>query len=429
MANRHPNEGDPTKRSRKGTKLTLAFPSMPTFTRNPYEVYLIQKQKHHDVLKLAFKQTAVEITQDVVTGLPVQFKWTQNSVEKVWYGYVSYVATSVRANQDGTMDVVCVGASWPLKERATRVFVESTITDAVASIAKQFGLEFVGDAHPRVFPQLIIAGQSYWSWIQEQADRVGYAAYVEGTTLYFRKLDTVITQNSSSIPIFSLQDPSIGLDAQSLVDRTLTTFKIIKGDYIEGEDDLRTSMVSGGVNPFTLEAITAAASPSDVGANMRADNSAVLFSEYRTDQVVTSKSEADLTSKDLAQKSRFTTPAKIRGIGDYRCTPYGLLQVLGTGKITDGYWLVKEVVHYFIMYGQYEVEMTVLSDGLGDSQVNGFEMGKSVGRNIVNISEALGSNSSQATARAGQPPTLQQTLIPQTPTELTFSPQSARWKA
>jgi hypothetical protein len=430
MTARHPNERDPSKASRKGTSFNFRFPSMPTFRRSPYEVKLMQGQGKHDILNLVFKQTAIDVVEDVVTGLPVEFTWTRNSIKKVWNGYVSHVSTSLRANQDGTMNVVCIGASFPLKERATRVFTDSTIPEAIGVIAKEFGFEYVNDTHSRKFSQLILAGQSYWSWIQEQSNSIGYAVYVEGTTLFCRKLDSAITQNSSSIPLFSLKNPEVGLDSQSqFADRTLTNFKVLQGDYLEIDGLVRTSVVSGGVDPLSLETSVSTSSPALVGANLRATNSNVLFSEYRSDKVLGTKREVNVMSEDLAQKTRFTIPANIKGLGDYRCVPYGLVQVDGTGINTDGYWLIKEVTHSFIMYGQYEVEMTVLSDGVGTSLMKGYEMDKSNGRDLVNIFEALSSTRSQSTPRANKEPTLSQKLIPLNPRDNSFGPQSMRWKA
>jgi len=429
VPNLHPEERDASKASTRGTKFFISVPSMPTITRQPYEATLFQSQGNHDVLRLSFKQTGPEYTDAIQTGTPLLFSWTQYSHTKNWYGYVSYVASSSRANQDGQMEVVCVGTSFPLKERATRVFIESTIPDAIKILASEFGFNAVIDPHPRVFSQLILTGQSYWSWIQEQADRLGYVAYMEDATLHFRKLDSIISKNSTSIPLFSLKDASIGLDSQNLQDRTLTSFRVTKGDYVESETGLRTSMTSGGVDPLTSTTHVATASPKSVGNDLRKVTSAVLFQEYRTDQVAPSEKDSVNLASDLSQKSRFTIPAKIKGLGDYRCTPYGLIQVDGTGDITNGYWIVKEVTHNFIMYGQYTVDMEVLSDGTGEPQLNGYQLNSSANRDIVNLTERLSNYGIVGATQLSTPPVLNSSVVLTTSKDLVFGPNSARWKA
>lgn len=429
MSSRHPTEPFAAGKSRKGTSFAVEFPTMPTLQRKPFEVQLIQKRNNHDILKLTFSQEGKQWFEDIPTGLPIKFSWTQEGVQTFWFGYVSYVSKIVTALRIKTMEVVCVGASFPLKEKLTKVFSDVSIPEVVAQLATDFGLEFLGDNHPRKFPQLTIAGHSCWAWIQEQANRIGYAAYVDGTTLYFRSLDKLISQNSAAIPVLSIEDKSTP-DGQLFYDRTLEYFKVLRGDFIEEDGPLRTEKHTGGINPLTGELFTSSASPQSVGNNLRASSSKTLFQEYRNDQVALSNLDSNIAANDSAQLSRFTLPAKAKGRGDYRLRPYALVQVLGTGDVTDGYWLVKDVTHTFGKFNTYDVELSLLSDGTGASELSGFELPKSSGRDTVNIAAALSAGSSPLTSsRATNPSRLGNGLTALTHAELGFSAESSKWIA
>ena len=428
MPNLHPEEKDQSKKPRLGTTFTVEFPQLPTMTQRPYEVELIQKRGNHDILKLSFKQTGRVYTEDIPTGLPMRFTWQQNRIKSSWVGYVSHVSSTVLANRDGVMDVVCIGASFPLKKKETKVFSECSIPEAVAQLAAEVGLEFVGDFNSRKFPQLILAGQSYWSWIQEQASRLGYVAYVDGVTLYFHSLDSAIHHRPGSAPVFSIANNEIGLDSQGLNDRTLTNFKVLRGDYLELDHNTRTAVTTGGVNPNTGKVFESQKSPLD-SQSIRKNASNVLFSTHRTDQISLSKKDSEELAKNLSQLSRFSMPAIVNGAGDYRCTPNALIKLEGTGKTTDGYWLVKEVTHTFNMYGMYTVTMTALADGTGSSTLKIFEAEKTFGRDVLNISEKLSPHGEISSAKPNSSPSLSTPTIPILVRDLSFKSSDSRWKA
>lgn len=428
MPNLHPEERDQSKKPRLGTTFVVDFPQMPTMTQRPYEAELIQRRGNHDVLKLMFKQTGREWTEDIPTGLPVRFMWSQNRIQHTWVGYVSHVSRSVRANRDGIMDVLCIGSSFPLKKKEPRVFSECSIPEAVKKLAEEVGLEFVGDFSSRTFPQLIIAGQSYWSWIQEQANRLGYVAYVDGVTLFFQKIDSAINSRQGSAPLFSLSNNEIGLDSQGLQDRTLTTFKVLRGDYLETGDVTRTAMSTGGVVPTTGQLVDSESSPADANSTRKAA-SEVLFTTQRTDQTTFSQKDSQELAANLSQLARFTMPARVTGAGDYRCRPNGVILVQGTGKVTDGYWLIKDVIHSFNMYGMYTVDMTVLSDGTGATTIQPFEPGKSFGRDVINISEKLAPTGAVTSTKPSSSPSLSAPTLPILVRDLNFKTSDSRWKA
>lgn len=423
-----PSKRNPRVKPSKGTVTQVLFPTMPTLNRPAWEIQLTQKQGHHDLLKMTFKQTGKQWFEEIPTGLPVEFVWTQAGVRSSWFGYVSYVSKVVTSLREKTMEVMCVGTSFPLKERGVRVFTDVSIPDVVATIADEFNLEFVGDRSSRKFPQITIAGHSYWQWIQEQASRLGYAAYVDGVTLYFRSLDSIISKNSTSIPVLSIEDQST-LKGYRFEDRTLNYFKVLRGDYVESDKAQRTEKLTGGVDPVTMVPFVSSSSPQTIGKSLRESAGDVLFQEYRTDQVAMSVRDADIASEDYAQSSRFTLPAKARCLGDYRLRPFATVNVLGTGPSTDGFWIIEEAVHTFGQLGTYDVELVILSDGTGTPKFQGVSYGDTFGKDVVNIQEALDSGTAMTSSRPASTPKINNNFEAITNKQMAFTQSPSMWRA
>jgi len=379
---------NPKEKNRRGTEFRLVFPTMPSLKKLPRKVELIQKEYAHDVLIVTFSTTGDLWFDDIPTGLPLTFSWTQGSNKNEWAGYVSFVSKSVMSQREKTMEVHCVGSSFPLKERAADVFVNKTIPEVASEIARQFGLEYAGDSHPLRFPQLTIAGHSYWEWLREQALRIGYAMYVDKSTLYFNRIDSVIDKAMTSIPVFNAGKTE-SVFRGTFYDRTMDMFKVMKGDYLETSSIKRATEHTGGMDPLTGNSYLASQSPNQTGTALRSSVSDVLFSEYRTDQVVHSSKAAEWLAEGAAQLSRFNLPAKVRGQGDPRVRPFMPIYVLGTGPLTDGYWIVKDVVHTFQKFGDYTLDMTVVTDGTREDNKTSFRAQHPTSISTININERL----------------------------------------
>lgn len=415
-----------TGKYRRSTAYDISFPTMPSFTKKPNEASLIQKCGNHDVLVLTYSTTSELWFESIPTGLPVRFTWTQNGISKNWYGYVSSISKVVASREEKTMELHCIGSSFPLKERANRVFTDKSIPEVVERLAMENGMSFVGDSHERRFPQLTIAGHSYWEWIQEQAHRIGYVAYVDSSTIYFRKLERVIQHRSTSVPILSMQELG-GTYGTGLLSRTLEYFKVMKGDYIEDGSPLRTQKLVAGINPITAEIHSASGSPQTANTRLRDSRVRPLFSEYRSDQVITNDKDGKAAAELLSFASAYNIPAKVRGQGDPRLHPYFPVIIQGTGKQTDGYWLVREITHTFQKQGTYMVDMIIVTDGVGPSENTFLRESDWDKVNRVNISEMLSQSSISSTTPDNSEPQIRKVTPTILPSQEGFAGSPALW--
>jgi phage protein D len=356
---------------RRSTSFKFSMPTLPSLSVQPRKVDIIQKQFHHDVLIAEYSTTSSRWFETIKTGVPVTFKWKQGSINRTWVGYVSSVSKSQAVQREQVMKINCVGASYPLKQRSSRTFKNKTITEVAEIIAKEFGFNYIGSPHDRRFSQLSIAGHSYWEWLHEQAKRIGYAMSFSGTDLMFMPIDTLLNYSLDDVPVLSMTNPMVPFNSQ-FYDRTLDHFQVISGEHIEGLEFLRTEKSVGGVNPITGKQLISKSSPKLVGTNTRLNSNDVLFSEQVSEQVIDSSNSAKSMSKGQAEMARLNMPAKVKCQGDPRVKPYSAVYIQGTGKLTDGHWVIKEVTHMFHRIGDYMAEMTILTDGTGTNKGTSF---------------------------------------------------------
>ena len=349
---------------RRSTFYKVTFPTAPSLKAAPTSVELKQEKGSHDILTLKFKRPSAFWFQVLKTGTPVVFNWNQNGIVNAWAGYVNVVSKQTASQVEQEFKIVCVGTSYVLKTKSQRVFKNTTITEAVEVIAKEFNFRFVGVPTSRRFETLAIAGQSYWEWLQQQASRIGYTCMVKNGTLYFTPVDNLITRfisNSSVLAAEPVATPSDG----KVFDRTLDSFTVLNSDYLDHNLlPQRTARVTSGVNPVTGQVFGASSSPNRHGTALRQKETPTLFSAY-SEEVVHSSTSARYAAYEEARAVQFSTVAHVIGQGDPRMHPYSTVLVQGTGTETDGYWVIASVTHTFAFTGQYSIEGRVMSDGLG----------------------------------------------------------------
>lgn len=388
------------KKFRKGTRFSVSWPSLPSLKSQPLRIDLIQKQYSHDVAILEYSMVSPLYFETIKTGILVEFTWTQENLSRTWVGYVSSIDRVVNSRRDISMKIHCVGASYPLKQRATRVFYNSSIPEAVEIVAKEFGLKYLGVNHTRRFDQLAMAGHSYWEWMQEQAKRIGYALVIDGINLIFKPVDEIINEKFSTSPIMSFDTTPTTANSMYL-DRTLDYFKALNGEHIETSSELRMNKIVGGVDPITSKSVVAISAPNTIGTSVRDNASDVLFDDFKTGEVANGGNAVSQAAEGIAHISRFAMPADAKGQGDPRLGPFTPVFITGTGELTDGYWLVREVRHIIHRSGDYIADLKLVTDGLGKTSQSVFRNRDNSLQGSVNLNEALKNNGKQTKLFSG----------------------------
>jgi len=398
---------------------------MPSLADLPSYIDIYQEQYHHDIAVLSFNRGSDSRFKDIPTGLPVKITWSQGRLKKDWIGYVTNVEKTMQGSLEQPMMVHCVGASYPLKERATRTFSNMTIPEVAKVIATEFGLKLIADSHPIRFPQLSMAGHSYWQWLVEHAKKIGFSLYVDGATLYLENFDRTIARKSADAALLFYDGKYLPTRSRH-VDRTLHYFKPLKGDNVETGTVFRSQKITSGVNPLSSSLESTSVAPNAVGVALKDTPSDVLFREYRSDQVVQSASIAREIAKGAASMARFNLPAKVKCIGDARISPFMPVQLAGTGSKTDGLWVAKKVRHNIRSNGEYDIEALVLTDGTGYTSTSSGRQTRVNQIGVINVNEAIKSGGKLGVHDV---PVIQSATARIRPSDVGFNKDKPRWRA
>jgi phage protein D len=354
---------------RRETKYILTFPTLFERQGIPSKVELTERSYGHDILKLEFNITQEDWITTIKTGLPVKFEWTQGSRTRVWVGYVSFLSREKAVQLKQRMVVTCIGVSFVLKQNATRVFNNKTILEAVSILAKENGLLVSSEPSPSLvaYPQLTITNESYWEWIVRRAKSLGYGLRVNGTTLELKPLQSFVDGNSTDVPVLQHWGSITPNDVNGFAP-TLNQFKMLNGEFMEHGEERRTTKKIFGIDPLTGKEFVTEATPTQTTGSLRNTQADVLFDQTVTDFVSTNKSMAKSKAEGAALLARFNIPARALAQGDPRMTPFSLVYIDGTGKESDGYWMIDEVKHTIDLSGVYQAELQLLSDGSGVSR-------------------------------------------------------------
>jgi len=411
----------------RSTTWTLSFPTLRHKTV-PVKVELIQNRNAHDVLSFEFPNQSETWFSTVKTGIPIKFEWKQGARTSSWIGYVYSISGETSAQKKQPMKVTCVGASFVLKKKANRVFINKTIPEIAQIIAAENGLSLETEkvAHLTRYSQLAISGKSYWEWLQELGERIGFGLVATGATLTFKPMDRMLDSRNSDTPILQMWDADIPV-VNGKFERTLQYFKVTNGEYIEQGSQSRSVKVSSGVDPFTGKEFKHKSSPKKTKNSLRKSTADALFEEPMSFRVSLSATEAKAHSAGYAALVRYNIPAKAVALGDPRLRPYTLVSVDGTGQQSDGYWLVDSVKHVFNKTGAYMAELKLLSDGTGKNKASSTRQATVGITGTVNLKEALKKKKTSLSASSKVKLSAKHALIKESGQGFNRTP--ARWTA
>ena len=358
---------DPQKQHRFNNSFKVSYPDFPTLGGPARTVTVIQEMGKHDIVQIRYSKFNNSFFKSIKTGVPVVVTWKNDKVSGEFVGYAVDVSYPTVHQLIREVTITCVGSSYPLKERVSKIWKNKTASEIATEVAKKFKLKpFVTPSSIR-FTQQSLSGHSYWEKLNELAERIGYGVQVVGTELHFHPIDQMIDQFMTTVPVMSFKDPFLNPNA-SYIAPTLEYFEPTVGDHIESMSFSRSSNTVSGVDPVTGKAYTAATSSNKVGKNLRKNTKDPLFSTVEVNTVVASNAMAKSLSTARAQMGRLSMPAKASGQGDPRIAPWRTVEIKGTGDTTDGFWIVKKAEHTVYFDGRYYVEFTCLSDGVGTNK-------------------------------------------------------------
>lgn len=185
------------------------FPNTPGFELTLIGAELYQDIEQHDRLVLHFKGKPENRETTILSEDPVKFTYITDKVKSEFLGYVYEIIPRDDVDSNNT-DIVCVSASYILKNTDQKIYKNVTADQVVDKIAKKNGMKAVTQRHPRVRKMIVAAGQSDWQVCRRLAKQTGFALRSEGTTIYFVSKNKIYSKSKPSAKYFEYVDSEIG---------------------------------------------------------------------------------------------------------------------------------------------------------------------------------------------------------------------------
>lgn len=359
--------------NRFGTSFEVTFPEFPTFKTAPQWVRLTQEQGKQDVIEIAYASFDKHFQNALKTGVTLRLTWRTAYAKNEWVGYVYHGDDTTQSTLKRNVIIRGIGGSFPLKKGGNKIWKNKTAPEIVQDICKQHKIKAVVDKSNVRFGMQSLVGITQWEKVQELANRIGFHAYVSNTTLYFQRIDRLIDQFSSVIPVMSYHDGSVNagviFEAQ-----TLDHFVSRTGDLSEDSGNIKSEKIIHGIDPVTGKSHSHTANPTKVGRNVRTTTTDPLFQEVLTTVVADTKEVAKELSEGMAHLARFAYRGEGKGQGDPRIAPYKTVEIKGTGANSDGFWVVNRAEHFLTYDGRYTVEFKCMTDGMGKNKGGKFRV-------------------------------------------------------
>lgn len=183
------------------SEFSVSFPKALDFPLLLINAELYQDINQHDRLVLHFKGSPTAEDQAIVSGDPVEFTFKSGEIESKFVGYI-HTIEQPSGGLSGNTNVICVSASYLLKNSDQNIYKNKTADQVVSQIAKQFGMEAITQRHPKVRPSTVQAGQSYWSLLRRLANQTGFALKAENTTIFFVSKSKMTLTKKINAPYF-----------------------------------------------------------------------------------------------------------------------------------------------------------------------------------------------------------------------------------
>lgn len=293
------------------------------------------------------------------SGSPVTISWGYGKGDQaVMVGYVANWEPAIeRGATDAfkrTMSVMCMGASFRLKDADYEVHRGVTASYVAKRVAEKFRFDVAGvEDSPTLHDMLPQQGKSYWAYLQWMASQVGYVVWCRNTTLYFTSRRAALaTSRGAFIPLVQTNSGP----------GTLLNFTPRSGRWApEGQ---RAERMAHGINPRT---------GSTFGATNKGDDKALfgsidtpLFTAGTPEMALGTLDEmrTSLAASERGTQQHITAEAVVRGDARLRVGAAALVSTPNSG-VDSGLWYISEATHTLRFGGDgesYTTKVKLLRD-------------------------------------------------------------------
>lgn len=333
-------------------------------------VKVMMTEGMHDTAVITVRGTMTD-APELQPGTPVCIQYGWNPTDTDWfYGYIDHVESCYdksRPDQSTFEDVVCLGASYSMKDPYIGAWQAVQASSLVQLIAGTYYLSSLVENDDYVWPQLSNPGASAWSFLVQLAQKNGYSLACNQTMLRFISVDVAVRCYGPSMPVFKTRNTAIGVAQQGVsffqatTGESFTTPGAISSVRTIGGLDLNTGQIIGAVNDGEDMTILGQFSVYP------------FFNQQISDVVVPSQGSAQQTLAGIAQHNRFNYQATATLSGMTAVKQGTPIVLNGIDSRNDGMWWVQDVTHKISTVG-YSMDVGLGRDSKGDSGMRPVQM-------------------------------------------------------
>lgn len=304
----------------------------------PYGVVFKTTEYKHDSLELTLPGSTVSLTSPFVSGTPVKVSWAPGGT---FYGYVDRVLPRGVNVPRMLMKVVCVGATYPLKQPDFRSYRDITIPTVIANVCDEFNIGSLLEQNDTVWQTLSQGGTSTWKFFVELSKKIGYTMFPSDSTLVALNRRTAVTTNNQFAYHFHVKNHSYFDDSHDLKEALSFQPKSSTGDGLV--DNLPGKWSINVASRYSGDYFKRV---------LPEQEQAPLFERLITDKIATTLEEADALLRAATSLHNFSQRAKltVRMNPSIRAGSVIDLNLFDQNEMFKGLWLVTNVEHSIATY-------------------------------------------------------------------------------
>jgi hypothetical protein len=296
------------------------------------------------ITQAQFQHETAQVQVRIPTNAKLWPTWTPVEIAygvwpwgwKTFYGYIAYYEG--RGKQ--TTNIVCLGASMPMKDQNQQVWKNCTASYIARQLATKYHMAAVIDQSSYVMTSVAQSGMSDFQFLTMLAKQLGYKFFVTGTKLYFIDPARVLARPDTL-------GPTLWYD--TIQNSNMTKWAPVVGDQVADGGTVANRQVAG-IDPRTAGIIVATEQYLRTTGYQDASGAAPNITHY-DNTVVESLEAAHNTVAGQTATNQFWVQADCAtNPGDARLQPGATVDVEGDKVNVDdrGLWMVQGVTHHIV---------------------------------------------------------------------------------
>jgi phage protein D len=295
------------------------------------------------------------------TTVMITYGWKPLQLD-VFYGYIDHIGSSYEKGTPTVTtynDVVCLGASYAMKDPVVGAWSNTQASSLVASAAATYGLSSLVQNDDYTWPQLSAPGCSAWEFLVSLANKLGYVLACNKTQVRFVSVDETLNQYLPTMPTFMTRASAPNVAMQSI-----NNFQATTGESFPMPGRAKARVIAGGIDQRTGQVVNVSNSNS-ITSTLGARRTMPFFNQVQSDLVVRDQEEAQAALSGLVQHNRFNNFATASLAGDASVAQGMPIYLTGINPLDNGVWWVEEAVHRFT-YTTYSTDVSLGRDSTKD---------------------------------------------------------------